>query len=713
MSGSLVRGLALMRGIQELYLDATEPHAFAASACELIGRTGGFPRVEFSMRDSSGSNCEGAWSRAAAGVLVLAAFPVQTGNSDGVLTITAGEESELDASGREDLQGIAHALARSIETLVRRRADAAGARRLRRMRERLDAISRSIERSASGTAALQRDLLREVAHDLDAGIACLGYVTDDGEAEFVHVYPADAAGEYPSRGRIDGTLVAWIVERGEDAAGLVSLGANQRFRRLDPLHTEATQSFAGAAFAVDGRRWFVALAGDRERAPFQPDELDYIRTVASYFRMSCLQERVKRLQFFDEATGLPNHAMLTRRIEELIERQPGRSFFVLAVAPDDFWAVARTWGAREADAVLKDLGSALQAAAREHVVFRGKGETFTVLCPAIDDDVRADELGRALAYAARGQLSSFTSSSISIGAAAYLRDGNTAEEIDAALNQALAEARSDDRPDLIFRSLPSDSIVSEHRTLHRELEQALRNDEFVLHYQPYSSLVTGQFVGAEALLRWESPARGTVMPDEFIPLAERTGLIEEIGAWVMREATRTAAQWQRHGDFEIAVNVSAMQVTPRLVTLIRDAAGAAHLDTDRIVIEITESTAMDKGDVVGVLHRCHGLGVRVAIDDFGTGYSSLAYLKQLPVDIVKLDRSFVGGLPGDPFDAAIAAAVIAMGTRFGSVVLAEGVENDAQLEWLRRAGCTLAQGFFIARPMGADEIARVLASEVA
>jgi len=146
-------------------------------------------------------------------VLVRAAFPVQTGNSDGVLTVTAGEDTELDAVGREDLQGIARALARSIETLVRRRSDAAGARRLRRMRERLDAISRSIERSASGTAALQRDLLREVAHDLGVDVACLGYVTDDGEAEFVHVYPADVDGEYPARGRIDGTLVAWIVER--------------------------------------------------------------------------------------------------------------------------------------------------------------------------------------------------------------------------------------------------------------------------------------------------------------------------------------------------------------------------------------------------------------------------------------------------------------------------------------------------------------------
>ncbi|MBV9271233.1 MAG: EAL domain-containing protein, partial [Candidatus Eremiobacteraeota bacterium] len=366
------------------------------------------------------------------------------------------------------------------------------------------------------------------------------------------------------------------------------------------------------------------------------------------------------------------------------------------------------------DELIKRLATALQRAARENIVYRTSPESFTVLCPEIAEDLSVDELGASLAAAADDALVEFGARNANIAAAAYARDGHNVGELERALRDALDEARTDDTPDLIFRSLASDSEVRHRRAIRRELHDALRNGELSLLFQPYTDLRTNAFIGAEALLRWNSPARGLVLPGEFIPIAEQTDLICEIGTWVMREALRTAAPWQRFREFEIAINVSAKQVGPALVDTLDDVLKDTGFDPTCLVIEITESTAMDVNrDVLNVLNRCHALGVRIAIDDFGTGYSSLAYLKKLPVDIVKLDRAFVEGLPQDPFDAAIASAVIAMGTRFGSLILAEGVETDEQLQWLRMSGCSLAQGFRLAPPMPPDELAGLLAVAVA
>jgi len=563
------------------------------------------------------------------------------------------------------------------------------------------------------TARTYEEVLRDVAEDLGMDIAYVGSI-ERGRAQLAYIFPARIRDEGYTSFDVPNTLVGWMMESGETAVGLTGLLEDARFSHMGHLRQQGTQTFAGAPFALDDRQWFLAMGGSKERPPFDADEMDYLRTFAAFFRMSCLQDELRRLQFFDELTGLPNQTMFRRRLGEVIERDPTRTFFMLRLEVEHLNAFVRRKGEREGNELVKRLAATLQRTARENIVYRTAAESFTVLCHEIADEENVDELGVALASAADEVLVEFGTGNLNIGAAAYARDGHNVEELERALRDALDEARTDDVPELIFRSLASDSAVRQRRALRRELHDALRNGELTLHFQPYTDLRSNTFVGAEALLRWNSPLRGLVLPGEFIPVAEQTELIAEIGTWVLRRALEIAAPWQRFGEFEISVNVSAKQVGPQLVETLAAVLKETGFDPTRLVLEITESTAMDVNrDVVNVLNRCHALGVRIAIDDFGTGYSSLSYLKQLPVDIVKLDRSFVEGLPYDPFDAAIASAVIAMGTRFGSVILAEGVETDEQLQWLRTSGCTLAQGYRFAAPMPPDELAGLLSEAVA
>jgi EAL domain-containing protein (putative c-di-GMP-specific phosphodiesterase class I) len=246
------------------------------------------------------------------------------------------------------------------------------------------------------------------------------------------------------------------------------------------------------------------------------------------------------------------------------------------------------------------------------------------------------------------------------------------------------------------------------------LRTALHNGEFVLYYQPILDLQLGRFSGVEALIRWNDPARGTVPPDEFIPTAEQTGLIVPIGEWVMGEACRQASAWnqQRPGDvpLEIAVNVSPLQIrSGMLLDTVAQALDSSGLDPTILTLELTETAFMEDLEIVhGVLDPLHELGVRIAIDDFGTGYSSLGRIRRFKIDILKIDRSFVNGLENDESARQLATAILEMGRALNVLVIAEGVETQAQLEWLGRFGCRCAQGFLFARPVPATECLALL-----
>jgi EAL domain-containing protein (putative c-di-GMP-specific phosphodiesterase class I) len=255
--------------------------------------------------------------------------------------------------------------------------------------------------------------------------------------------------------------------------------------------------------------------------------------------------------------------------------------------------------------------------------------------------------------------------------------------------------------------------------LEADLRRALDAGELFLQYQPTFDLGSGQIIGAEALARWRHPVRGVVPPAEFIPLAEASGLIRPLGAWVLREACRQAAEWQRAGPprerpLTLNINLSGRQLQhPEVVDDIADALRESGLPPDSLVLEMTESVLMDDNEnVLAILRRIKDLGARLAIDDFGTGYSSLSYLHRFPVDILKIDRSFVERLSHASDNAELARTIVRLGQSLQLVTVAEGVEDSAQFLALRRMGCDVGQGYYFGRPMASDELGRLLGEDL-
>ena len=295
----------------------------------------------------------------------------------------------------------------------------------------------------------------------------------------------------------------------------------------------------------------------------------------------------------------------------------------------------------------------------------------------------------------------------SIGIALYPQDGSSREELLMNADSAMYRAKSAGRNNFKFFS-----ETMKVRSLHRldteiELRVAIDNGDFELYFQPKVALESWELVGAEALLRWKHAERGWISPADFIPVAEETGLILPLGKWVINEACRTLGGWTKDymAPLGISINVSSKQVyADELISTVTEAIAIHEVDARRLEIEITEGLLMrDVDQTVETLMKLKNLGIRLSVDDFGTGYSSLSYLKKFPIDILKIDRSFVRDLHADADDAAICAAIIAMARQLGLQVVAEGVEIEAQLDFLREHGCQLIQGYLFGKPMPVRE----------
>jgi predicted signal transduction protein with EAL and GGDEF domain len=302
--------------------------------------------------------------------------------------------------------------------------------------------------------------------------------------------------------------------------------------------------------------------------------------------------------------------------------------------------------------------------------------------------------------------------SASVGVAIYPRDGQDTETLIKAADTALFRAKDQGRNTYCFFTAEMNANVLARLELERDLRHALERNELVLHYQPQYSLADGRIIGAEALVRWRHPERGLVSPAKFIPIAEETGLIEEIGAWVLHTACTQMQSWRNAGSDvpRVAINLSARQFHRRqLAEQVASILGQTGLPPDYLELELTESMLMhdaeSAADILGDLKR---LGVSLAVDDFGTGYSSLAYLKRFPIDRLKIDRSFVCSLPEDQEDAALVRAIVSLAGSLALEVIAEGVETVEQRDFLRARGCDLAQGYLFAAPMAAEDLIGLL-----
>ncbi len=427
------------------------------------------------------------------------------------------------------------------------------------------------------------------------------------------------------------------------------------------------------------------------------------------------EERLRLQATHDWLTNLPNRNLAQVQLRQALvaARADGVPVAVLWLDLDRFKMLNDSLGHLVGDEVLKQVAARLRSAARQgERLGRLSGDEFLVVCPGTptiaDAHARASELADEVSRPMRVGRGSDIVVTTSIGVT--LSDGHATlpetvlHEADMAMRRAKQRGRS--RVEVFDDQMRS--TLSRRISVERALGDVVEGDAITLHYQPIVTIDGGSTVGVEALARWTDPALGAIGPSEFVPVAEETGLMSALGTSVLRRACREAAGWNEAGDelTMVSVNVSPRQFTdPAFVDMTASALEETGLDPDRLWFEVTESVLVEEDVATAeILAGLRGLGVHLAIDDFGTGYSSLGYLKDLPVEAVKLDQSFVAGLGSEPEADAIVEAIIRLGQALGLVTIAEGVEDEAQLERLRGLGCDLAQGLLFAPPMEASKL---------
>jgi diguanylate cyclase (GGDEF)-like protein len=440
-----------------------------------------------------------------------------------------------------------------------------------------------------------------------------------------------------------------------------------------------------------------------------------VRTAAVRIRRQ--QQTLAHHAFHDVLTDLPNRALLLDRLGHALARRGPDPVAVLFLDLDGLKLVNDSLGHAAGDGLLKAVAGRLTGCVSPaDTVARLGADEFSILLEDVRDAAAAAMCAEGILAALRAPLTVggrelFPTASIGIALSAA--EHTSAEALLRNADTAMVRAKQRGKDGYAVFSAGMAGHAAERLTLETDLRRALERGEFRLHYQPILSLCDGQVAEVEALVRWEHPERGLLLPGSFISVAEETGLIVALGQWVVEEACRQAATWQAAlGDKAplMGVNLSARQFQrPELLADIRRALGSARLDPRRLKLEITESVVMaDAETTVETLHALKALGIGLAIDDFGTGYSSLAYLKKFPVDTLKVDRSFVDGLGEDPQDTAIVQSVVALARALGLSVTAEGVETEVQYQRLRELGCERAQGYLFAHPCPAAEISALL-----
>ena len=433
------------------------------------------------------------------------------------------------------------------------------------------------------------------------------------------------------------------------------------------------------------------------------------------------QDRLHRQAHYDTLTGLPNRALFNDRLAQSLRRAERNKemLAVLFIDLDDFKLINDTHGHRVGDLLLIEVSRRLLKETRaDDTLARMGGDEFTVFLQdvkSVDNalQVAHKHLSSLLAVFLLEDKQLFISASI--GIALFPDHGNSADALlksaDAAMY--LAKQKGKNHTELFSQSLYYK--VSERLTLQGDLRRALENEEFILHYQPRVNLKNGNLSGVEALVRWQHPDRGLIPPLTFIPLAEETGLIMEIGEWVMREACRQMQRWHHAGILvpRVSVNVSPLQFRRQnIVELVKSILGETSLCAEALELEITESALMDDIDqAIDTLQQLQQMGIHISIDDFGTGYSSLSHLRSLPVNTLKVDRSFVMNAHVSEEDAQILSAILAMAHSLSLDTVVEGVECEEQRDLLRKQVCGEVQGFFYARPMPAEDLASMLDKE--
>ncbi|MFC0170604.1 putative bifunctional diguanylate cyclase/phosphodiesterase [Pseudoduganella danionis] len=426
------------------------------------------------------------------------------------------------------------------------------------------------------------------------------------------------------------------------------------------------------------------------------------------------EERIHHLAYYDALTNLPNRTLLTKLVDQAltVAQRSKLHGCVLFIDLNRFKLINDTLGRTVGDELLCEVARRFRAVLRDQdLVARLGGDEFAIGLFDIGQHFEASMVAQKL-------LATLNTPFLidghdlrvggSIGISVYPQDGSDAETLLRLADIAMYRAKQEGGAEgdhVAFYSQDMNQGMQERMRIETGLRHALSNGELLLHYQPKFEIASGRIIGAEALVRWRHPQRGLVPPAEFIPLAEATGLVVQVGEWVLEQACAQAQRWQQAGlaPVRLAVNVSAREFTASLPGRVQTTLQRYGLAPEWLELEITESTLMNNIErVIGIMDQIAALGVTLSLDDFGTGYSSLSYLKRFPIDTLKIDRSFTIGIPDDANDCAIANTIISIAQQLKHKVIAEGVETAEQLEFLRQSGCDEVQGYLFSRPLEAD-----------
>ncbi|MDX0626564.1 EAL domain-containing protein [Sinorhizobium medicae] len=433
------------------------------------------------------------------------------------------------------------------------------------------------------------------------------------------------------------------------------------------------------------------------------------------------EDRISFLAHHDALTGLPNRVLFEEQVDGMLEeiRERDQCAVLAFLDLDNFKLINDSLGHAAGDELLKAVAGRMRASVRKaDFVVRVGGDEFIILLNGLpkERDIvlsRLEDIRSAIAMPLQLQGRSLQVS-CSVGVACFPNQGRTAGELLANADMAMYRAKELGRDNIQVFTEEMAARAHERLQWQEELREALAGEEFLLHFQPQMNLGTGRIFAAEALLRWNHPVRGIISPSVFIPLAEETGLIVPIGDWALRAACRQLKAWQDAGlpPLIISVNVSARQFRERnWASRVAEILKETGLEARYLELELTESLIMqDVPGAIATMHALEAIGVHLAIDDFGTGYSSLSALKRFPVRRLKIDRSFVTDIPLDADDMAITYAIISLAQKLGLRVIAEGVESEAQVEFLQKAGCDEIQGYFFSRPLSAEAFESLLSS---
>lgn len=576
-----------------------------------------------------------------------------------------------------------------------------------------------IDQEILSRADMERVITRvqERLHELWPNAVTSMVVFDQQAADFgiVHLY----AGESDMTSKVPSKLEPWLLEQlardydglwfdvgGGDLPDFLSMVADAGARRILVLPIFWREQVSGllAIGLMESREFSNELVQQAR---------DLVNRIGVALAAHARDEQLKFRAYHDGLTGLPNRQLLVERLNQEMAhtRRNGKQLAVLFLDLDRFKKVNDSLGHDVGDRLLCQVAERLISSTREgDTVARMGGDEFVVLLPGLGNAQQAARLaGEMLGLMAEPFLIDGGTSYVgaSIGVAIFPNDGSIAPELLKKADMAMYRAKATGRGRIIFFEEGMNRAQQEQTVLERELRLAIPRGQFSLRYQPRIRLADGKLTGVEALLRWQHPDLGEVSPEKFIPLAEEVGLIDEIGGWVLHQACEQLGRWQGAGyRIAVSVNVSGRQLTSgRLGQQLRQALDAGQVTPAALELEVTEGTLLNNIEEVGEqLSRIKRTGVVIALDDFGAGYSSLSHLQRLPIDILKIDRSFIRDLGRSDGAGSIVHSIIALAHALGKTVVAEGVEHEQQAELLRIWRCEQAQGNYYSEPLAADEL---------